>query len=894
MQRKDLIYKKLIEINNPNGIDTQELADLIGLSRANVSHELNNLVKEGKVGKIGGRPVLFYVSNNKSSSKLSKLEELSKNSISLKAAVDQAKTAILYPPNGMNCLILGETGVGKSMFASLMHDYAVDMGMKVETSPFLTFNCADYSNNPQLLTSQLFGVKKGAFTGADSDKDGLIEKADGGILFLDEVHRLPPEGQESLFIFLDTNLFRRMGDSETRTSHVQIFCATTEDPKSALLKTFTRRLPMVIKIPSLKDRTLEERLYLIKNFFKLESIRIDREIYASLNTIRAFLSYDCPNNIGQLKSDIQLTCAKAYSDFLTKIKRDVRIVSINIPKYIKDGLYKEKEHRVIWNRLVGEEIEFFKFSSSAQDDDFRFAIEDNNIYAIIKERLEKLKSQGISEIAIESILEKDISRYFEKHINGVSEELSRKNLLRIIDEDTMDCIDDVVQIINSELKMNFNHNMYTAIALHIDTLIKRVSNRQTIVNPELDRIQELYPKEFQVALNVKTIIENHIKHSIPLDEAAYLTIFLLPENNLKELNNNKVKVIIIAHGATTATSMAEVANNLLGEDYAIGINAPLELNPVTILEELIKVAKENFSTKGFLLLVDMGSLTTFAEVIENELGVPAKSISLVSTLHVLEATRKASVGLELDNIYNDVLSVNSYMELYKNVKVERFDRKKVAIITACLTGEGGSMALKSFLSNHLKLNKDIFDIIVLNCLDKNYFKQKINKIREDMEILFIVSSFPIDMDIKQYSMYDVLNMKVIDELQESIDLKNTLINMPFILDENIENINGIELFHEIDYFIRTVKDKLCIELSDNSYIGLILHLAYVISRLTKAELLVDFNDKELYLRENKAIYDIIKVNFKHINNKYSIEVTDDEICYIIKYFYSEPQKIEKV
>ena len=100
------------------------------------------------------------------------------------------------------------------MFASLMHNYALEMKVKSEDSPFIVFNCADYSNNPQLLTSQLFGVKKGAYTGAESDKVGLIEQANGGILFLDEIHRLPPEGQEALFIFLDSGTFRRIGDSE--------------------------------------------------------------------------------------------------------------------------------------------------------------------------------------------------------------------------------------------------------------------------------------------------------------------------------------------------------------------------------------------------------------------------------------------------------------------------------------------------------------------------------------------------------------------------------------------------------------------------------------------------------------------------------------------------------
>src|SRR5471030_1498345 len=355
MNKKDLIYEKIVQLNYLEGIDTKTLSSLVDMTRANLSHELNVLCKEGKLYKSSGRPVLFFLAENSKINNTSQLDLLAKNNISLKQAIEQVKSAILYPPKGMNCLILGGTGVGKSMFASLMHTYALEMNIKAENSPFIVFNCADYSNNPQLLTSQLFGVKKGAYTGAESDKIGLIEQADGGILFLDEVHRLPPEGQEALFVFLDTGNFRRFGDSETRNSDVLIISATTENPDSALLNTFTSRIPIVITIPPLKDSTLDERLYLIRSFFKYESIRLNKEIYVSLNSLRALLSYDCPNNIGQLKSDVQLLCAKAYSEFLTNVKHDVRIASRNLHPYIKEGLYKEKEHRVLWNKLMGEE-----------------------------------------------------------------------------------------------------------------------------------------------------------------------------------------------------------------------------------------------------------------------------------------------------------------------------------------------------------------------------------------------------------------------------------------------------------------------------------------------------------------------------------------------------------
>lgn len=884
MNKKELIYSKLLELSPDSGIDAQTLSSMVSMTRANVSHELNTLCKEGKVYKSTGRPVLFFAADKNMAAKESSLDIFVKNNISLTKAVEQAKAAILYPPKGLPSLLLGDTGVGKSMFASLMHDYSIEMEVRKEGSPFIVFNCADYCNNPQLLTSQLFGVKKGAYTGAEADRSGLIEKADGGMLFLDEVHRLPPEGQEILFTYLDTGSFRRLGDYETRKSDVLIISATTEDPDSALLRTFTRRIPVMIKIPSLKERSLEERLYLIKNFFKQESVRLNKDIHVSLNSMRALFSYDCTNNIGQLKSDVQLICARAYSEYLTNIKFDVRVTSSTLPLYVKEGLYKEKEHRVLWNKIMGEEIEFFKFSPKSVESPEQAESSDSSVYSIIESKLEKLKSQGIADIAIENILEKDISMYFNKHMGGISEEINKKSLRSIIEEDVLECIDTVIYCISTELKINISSNMYTALALHINTLVKRVSSNKAITNPQLNKIKELYPKEFEVALKVKGIIEKFCRHEIVEDEAAYLTIFLLPEEQLNSSNKKKVKVVLIAHGDSTATSMAAVANKLLGESYVIGINAPLEVNPSKILDELRDLVRQDKGADSYLLLVDMGSLTTFADTIEKEFQVEIKVIPLASTLHVLEAARKAILGLSLDDIYKEVLSVNSYFEANRTLMEPEKDEKKVAIITACLTGEGGSVAIKSFLENNLNYDKEIFEVIALNCLDKSLFHKSITRIQEEKEILFIVSSFPVDTDIRQYNMYDVVSMKVMNELQQQIDAKTTLIKMPVILKENIPNLDGTELYGDVMHTVENLQTKLAVTLKNENLIGLILHLSFMVSKLKGGDSSIDFPDKEPFIAQNLNLYNTIKDNLIFLCSKYSINISNNEVCYVMNFF----------
>ena len=93
--------------------------------------------------------------------------------------------------------------------ASKIYAYALEEHVLQPKSPYIAYNCAQYFNNPELLSAALFGYTKGAFTGANEHHSGLLEKADGGILFLDEVHRLSEEGQEKLFTFMDTGSIPR-------------------------------------------------------------------------------------------------------------------------------------------------------------------------------------------------------------------------------------------------------------------------------------------------------------------------------------------------------------------------------------------------------------------------------------------------------------------------------------------------------------------------------------------------------------------------------------------------------------------------------------------------------------------------------------------------------------
>ncbi|NRT33043.1 transcriptional regulatory protein LevR/transcriptional regulator with AAA-type ATPase domain [Clostridium beijerinckii] len=895
MKRIELILMKLKEKTSTDakGFSATEIAEELNLTRGNVSTDLNKLVSEGKVKKIKGKPTLFiFIDKEIDKSEASIINRFSEFNPSLYTAIEQAKAAILYPPNGMNMLLLGETGVGKSTFAGLIYKYAVEMKIRPKDSPFITFNCADYANNPQLLLGQLFGVKKGAYTGADSDKQGLLEKADGGILFLDEVHRLPAEGQEMFFTFMDRGVYRRLGETDSeRSAKVLIITATTEDPNMNLLQTFTRRIPMVITIPPLRNRGMEERFNLIKQFMIEESGRLGKSINVSVNSLKAFLSYDCPNNIGQLKSDIQLTCAKAYADFLSNRKEDIRISSLELQPYIREGLYKEVEHRQLWNKLIDINNRYCVFDKNEKQMIFEENEQNQNIYEMLDAKTRELKAKGIEGKDFEEEMESDIEEYFKNYMIKFHNKADTVNFENIIEPYIMSVIKKVVNFCETELKRELDKQIYYGLAVHISNSIDRIKRNKKIENPKLNKIRKEYSKEFNIALEALKIIEEAIDREVPIDEAGFLTMFLIYNSERIKNKRDNVNVIIIAHGEGTATCMANAVNGLLGTQYAKGINAPIEEKPQVILERTKDYIRENKITSDVLFLVDMGSLVTFGKEIEVEFKIKTRTIPLVSTLHCIEATRKAIIGYTLDEIYRDTLEVNN---LYDNNVLDYIpqspEERKLAIITVCTTGEGSAKAMKVLLERNLKFENDFLEIVPVNFIGKESIYSRLDKLSNKYEIICLVSPFELESDYIQYNLEDIIEGNCIENIQDLINREKVYVKMEETLEHQLKNIEGKAVLSDIKRFTTTVTKLLNIKLTSNAIIGITLHMAVMVDRLCSDEVIDAYNNIDSCIKENSELYRIMKTECSRLNTKYTIYISDDEICYLMNLFTMKSRK----
>ena len=223
------------------------------------------------------------------------------DSPSFRAAYELLKQAA---NNRITVLLLGETGVGKEMFARSLHE----MGPRRD-APFVAINCAAIPHD--LVESELFGVEKGAYTGALVSRPGRFERADGGTLFLDEIGDLPLSAQSKLLRVLQEGELERLGDQKTRKINVRLVAATNSDlqqlVKERKLRTdlYYRLNAYQIDIPPLRERK-EDVSLLAKRFLAKYSVIHAKKLRGFTDKAkRALLTYDWPGNIRELQNMIE-------------------------------------------------------------------------------------------------------------------------------------------------------------------------------------------------------------------------------------------------------------------------------------------------------------------------------------------------------------------------------------------------------------------------------------------------------------------------------------------------------------------------------------------------------------------------------------------------------------
>lgn len=867
MEAKEEIYQYIRKNIKEDGVTAQSIAEIFGIKRNVASHYLNLLEKEGKLQKGTNRPVHFSIPtdtekkaeecNNMIDERPVAQKEVSVFSKfigyngSMEQVIEKCKAAVNYPVNGLTMIICGASGVGKSYLASLIHQYAVESGAVEKNAPFVVLNCADYANNSELLSSVLFGHVKGAFTGANEEKQGLLAEADGGYLFLDEVHNLSAENQEKLFLFIDSQKYRMLGDSKNwQTAKVRLLFATTEDIHSTLLATFRRRIPFEIRIPDFLERSYGERFLLVSSFFQNEAEILKKNICVDSEYFRRMLNLHEEGNIGAVKSRIKVLCAQAYSQ---QREEELRITT--------PGKESSDSFHFYWNRPEKK-----KWMSSYQIfSNITGCFVPGMNYSKIEEVLELFLQTITRRLEENNFYEIPPFRHYEEKCRNSINKILKSYGYRLNELE----IDEFYKMVIAVL---FDETFFGAAFKISGYEKKKYRKYEVMISRILDAVLEDYND------NVREFLQ------------TILTVWLSDKVKVK----SKINALILMHGEHSASSMASLANEMIGDYVYEAFDMPIQVHTEDLIVKVNDYVRDIETNEGLVLLVDMGSLERMYDKISRNVDGDLVIVNNVSTAFALELGFSLFDKADIYRITQmDMSQFNMKMQYYKGLS------QKPNIIVSCISGEGIAVEIKEILSRYV--NTDEIDILTM---DYSELKKQLNRgSAEDFHNTIVVfTTTPLSSTVVPVmNVEDLVNGFTNPSFPEFMlnkenvrEFTNDIIKL-FTLKgvaSRLRFLNPEVVMQEVDQVIRGYENYYHVQLPNFLRINLFLHTSIMIERvLVKEESgKIDSIDTEGINEESRKFIEVSKDIFKSIMMKYKIEISDAEYLLLYQILQSVIQK----
>lgn len=873
------------------------IAKALNAKRNTVSLYLNQLTNEEKLVKIVTRPVHFLhrSSFEKENYKLKKsvyqsvkkLEQENSNqdllkrfvqiNPSLKESIERVRAAVLYPNGGLPLLINGESGTGKSYLVSLINRFCRTHKLIKKSAPFITINCAQYADNPELLTSNLFGYKKGAFTGADEDHEGAFIEADGGILFLDEVHRLGPKGQEKLFTYLDQGIVYPVGETKKgKRVHVRLCFATTEDLDTSFLTTFTRRIPVKITLPPLSQRSKEERLNLVYTLFNNEQKKIAKPLSISDQVLDMLANYQPTGNIGDLKNAIKLTIARANAD--QKDNETITLTAHNLPLDVLSKSKVEVYHPSSKPIMITNETEV--------DDLIERNFPEKKIFLNSLNKLLKVYEQSDDNLAeCESKLKQIVYQLFDSLLFEKNNSDHIPLLSYVIDG-----VNHLFEQMKTAYQLKISNNAVYAVSYYLFERQKfqwsseEIKNQKALVKLNKD-VHQRYLDIYVYVTKLINLIKTNL--DIELNEVDYifLTIYL---NKLEIITKTGlIKAIVIAHGYATAGSIANVVNRLLGAHTLDAFDMPINVSTQEIADKIIDYTENNDVTHGLIILVDMGSLKEIETLFPRQINAPILLINNVSTL--LALTVGESI-LKKRNFRKISQLVKQTGEIEIKLTYPETSKQKV-ILTTCYSGIGTATHVARLLERCLPNKKIKIVPYDFQALKDTH---EVGIIKKMYEVVGIIgtenpSINGIDFIYLEQILSDKDTAKLSDWLktafsnQEIEAILNNLVKN-FSLEQTINMVTILDapkVIENITIFIQELERRFSITLSNQKKFTLYVHVSYLIERLIRKEANnLDYDYEKSFSQKYANELSKIKAAFSVISDNYSVKIPQSELIYI--------------
>ncbi|MHC5375132.1 sigma 54-interacting transcriptional regulator [Enterococcus sp. LJL120] len=893
------ILEKYFDASFVDNLDANILAQELSISRNRASSYLNQLVKDNLAIKINSRPVLFFpkkkielaFNNLLLKTEFDTLEELKRNlqthnqdpfsevighAYSLANIIFQCKAAAAYSKQGLPIMLVGESGTGKTFLAEKIYQYSKYEGQIKVTAPFIHINCSEYANNPELFLANLFGFVKGAYTGAYKDTAGIIEEANQGYLFLDEIHCLTPSCQEKLFQFMDTKKYHRLGDNEKwHTAEVRFLFATTEYPSDNFLTTFLRRIPVILTVPSLAERTHHEKLSLISNLIQREEQKVNKEIKISNQLIEYLLKATFAGNIGEFKNILRLAIAKeSFASSEKQINIDLSDLISTHQESIPQDSFRPLTYRGATDLVAVAQI-FSPWTT------------------LVKEL--ELNCLEINEPSDRQ----QLNLFFKK--NWELFKIYLENSPVPVASKPTDWIQQSKKIFNQQFEMDdssfysfaeTNEDFHKLLYI-LDRLYNEVSDEIEVKQSFFQDVIIKLDIQLNKQLQLSTVLADRLNfpNTLILEVAKLCLLSYIEIFSISSTQNDFIG-LIMAHGKSVATEIAKTINQLLNSYLFDSINLPLDANSKEALLYLEKWLSSKKTAETIVIMSDMGSLAS----LKDNLTEIHSNILFIDTIN-------PPVGL---TIGNDLLQKSHITLIESNAheaasafqtQIVQKSTKNNTILCSSAAGPETDKKIKQILEKAFPENSKL-SVHTINYnelatvglsqsfLENNEIKFIIGTLDPNISHIPFISIGDLiannSLSFLSYVLSDIFTDKELRLLSKNLLNEFALTNLV----NELTILNPVKLLSLVTKAIDDIQNILKFTLPINTSFGLYIHTCCMIERLIRTI------DEEIESTDQQAdfdqtFYQKFKEAFLPIETFYSVAIPYEEVNYIKNYIYNE-------
>lgn len=862
-----------------NYFTAKTISNKIHISRSLASQYLNDLYKQEHLIKINSRPVYFLHKNTLQ--KLYNIEKLDnefydveefkdylqryakkQNSYqnivgkdgSLSSVLRQLQEGFEYPPNGLPAVLYGEKGTGKKTIAQAIYKNAIRKGILSEHTKLICFDF-DHLLHDEEFSSDFFESK-------DND-----EKKSTVYLF-QNVQKASQKAQTQLASFIE--------ESKGKDQHqeVRFIFLSTKSPEECFHQRLTMMFPIILRVPTFREKSKEEKEEFVIHRIKVEGQKINKEVKISNTVLRALINGDYEENMTGVNKTIQRMLASALKKATDA--NEIIVHTYDLPEKVIQTLPIVKN----------EEVFYIDANNYQKTDEVSFILD---YFERILSPLKKVPS-------LEGALEES-----KKNIDLLNEFLSYKQRIPPEKVKTTEIfLNNLLDILLKKRFINLPNGLSAMLAklLYISDIYQSsmenwAQKKQSELDDYLLKLQKTFPDEALIINEIVMLIRTNFE--VKLNDMLTVILYVSLYDYHVETSKRSVLGVIVCHGYSTATSIADAVNTLLDTYIFEAVDMPLDFSSSKINEILLERLKRMNHSADLIIMVDMGSLEQLGENISEAINGNVGVINNVSTRLAL------NVGEEI--IKNrDIQTILSEITEYFTIDYRIFQKKQKD--TILFTSESGihmAQRMRELFENSLPPQSGIY----LEICDFNRLvtEKQHHEVFEANHILFITGTTDPHIEGYQFiSLEEIITSSNIGfisacltNFMQPTELNNFLLDLK--RDFTLQNVVGYltilnpkVLLEDVMAAIDLLEAKLNTRFSGESLIGIYIHVSCLIERLVTKNAITEYEDLELFQKENAAYIQCVKESFKKLTQRYNVELPVSEIAYLHQFIVADKYK----